>query len=73
MSKHLGNLTRAFGSSPIAIPAYQVWPTKGLLHYERSSVRKNWETEELYARLEFENKSRIVETPDASNHSLYQT
>jgi len=32
-SHALGRLVRAFGSSPIAIPAYQVWPTRALLYF----------------------------------------
>ena len=48
------NLT--FGSSPIAIPAYQVWPTKGLPHFTRGSQLRN---PRCHTRLKFENKSRM--------------
>ena len=57
LSMHFGTLTPAFGSSPIAIPAYQVWPTWDLPHWRaKGSFKKPLL---LYTRLKFENKSRV--------------
>jgi len=56
-AKHaIWRLNLTFGSSPIAIPAYQVWPTKDLPHWTGGSQLRN---PRCCACLKFENKSRV--------------